>query len=444
MHSSSTSRVGATLASFLFLALPIQPQTFTVLHTFTGEQQDGASPYAGVTIDRAGNLYGTTAYGGSPGSPACRYGPGCGTVFKLTHKNSTWILDPLHSFAGGNDGADPGAGVIFGPDGSLYGTTAEGGSGGCSGDYGGCGTVFNLKPAVSACKSAVCPWTETVLYAFEGGTGGSAPGDLTFDQAGNIYGTAGGGIGKCDQGGDPCGLVYELEHSSGGWTENVIYRFTGSDGGTPASGVIFDDHGNLYGTTEVGGDLACDPPYGCGTVYQLTPSPSGWTERVLYSFSSEPNLVFPLSGLVFDSVGNLYGTTTGGGDGGGAVFELSPSGNNWTFTTLYTFPLNTGGPYASLTMDAAGNLYGTTVYGGQPDCNGSFGCGNVFKLTPGNGGWTYTSLHNFTGLSDGGYPYAPVILDANGNLYGTTPFGGTSYYCSAYGIGCGVVFEITP
>ncbi len=95
-------------------------------------------------------------------------------------------------------------------------------------------------------------------------------------------------------------------------------------------------------------------------------------------------------------------------------------------------------------MDAAGNLYGTTANGGQPDCNGSFGCGNVFKLTPGNGGWTYTSLHNFTGLSDGGYPYAPVILDANGNLYGTTPFGGTSYYCSAYGIGCGVVFEITP
>jgi uncharacterized repeat protein (TIGR03803 family) len=266
----------------LVIAQSSQAQTYKVLHTFTGEQQDGVSPYAGVTIDRAGNLYGTTAYGGSPGSPACRYGPGCGTVFKLTHKNSAWILNPLYSFAGGNDGADPAARVVFGPDDSLYGTTVEGGDGGCSGNYSGCGTVFDLKPASSACQTAVCPWTEAVLYSFQGGTDGEYPtlGDLVFDQAGNIYGTTyNGGLGNCGNG-TTCGVVYELTSSSGGWAETILHRFSGgNDGGLPYDGVIFDNHSKLYGTTEIGGDLTCDPPYGCGTVFQLTPSGSGWTRE---------------------------------------------------------------------------------------------------------------------------------------------------------------------
>jgi hypothetical protein len=116
-----------------------------------------------------------------------------------------------------------------------------------------------------------------------------------------------------------------------------------------------------------------------------------------------------------------------------------------TFTTLYSFPPDGGGSYAPLTIDAVGNLNGTTSYGGQLGCDGgSFGCGNVFKLTSGSGGWTYSWLYNFTGGSDGGFPVAGVTLDANGNLYGTTPFGGTSYSCSAYGIGCGVVFRVMP
>jgi len=196
-------------------------------------------------------------------------------VFKLTHRGSGWALNTLYSFRGGQDGAFPEARAIIGPDGALYGTTAGGGGGSCTQYYySGCGTVFRLAPPASACKIALCPWTETVLYRFTGQTDGASPtlGDLLlFDQAGSLYGTASlGGSSNCTQG---CGVVFKLTPSNGGWTETTVYSFTGPDGAWPFGGLIFDAAGNLYGTTESGGS------YNYGAIYELMPSDSGWNEK---------------------------------------------------------------------------------------------------------------------------------------------------------------------
>ena len=394
----------------IFVATRVQAQTFTVLHTFTGGD-DGASPSAGVTLDRAGNLYGTAERGGFTGS-GCG-SAGCGTVFKLKQSQGSWLLNPLYVFHGGADGINPQAAVVIGPDGSLY-STNEGGTRS--------GTVFNLRPPATACGSVLCPWTKTALYQFLGAGDGAGPvGTLVFDQSGNIYGvTQVGGF-------EDYGVVYELTHSAGGWTENVLY--TSPALANPFSGVIFDSAGNLYGTTLQGGELEY------GSVYQLVPSRSGWTLNTLSSFENEGDGNEPEGGLIFDPAGNLLGTTTGGGNGGGGtVFQMTPS-NGWMMTNLYSFTGFIFGPFASLSMDAAGNLYGTT------DGDGAYGYGSVFKLTPMNGGWSYTDLHNFTGGSDGADPfYSPVAVDVSGNLYGTTA-GGGSTNCSH---GCGVVWEITP
>ena len=200
------------------LMQPAQAQTFTVLHSFTGGV-DGAYPYTGLTIDRAGNLYGTAS--GGTFTDNCANKGVCGTVFKMTHKNSAWIFTPLYNFTGGSDGAYPQTRVIFGPDGSLYGTTVVGGGTGCSGiyPYDGCGTVFNLKPPLGVCKAIRCDWKETVIYRFTGGSDEEYPsGDLVFN-AGNIYGTTSGGPGIDP----PFGTVYKLTPSSGGWEESVLY-----------------------------------------------------------------------------------------------------------------------------------------------------------------------------------------------------------------------------
>lgn len=402
-----------SLLMFALTAVLIQPaqaQTFTVLHNFTGGQ-DGASPAAGLTMDRAGNLYGTTGGNGVYDN---------GTVFKLKHTGSGWLFTPLYSFAGGDDGNNPEARVVFGPNGTLYGTTVQGGGNGCGGD--GCGTVFNLRPPARACTTALCPWTETVIHRFAGSDGAGPYGDLVFDTAGNLYGTTAGG------GAYGLGAVFELTPTAGGWTESVLYSFTGgNDGYYPYSGVVFDQSGNLYGTAYSGG------LYDYGTVFQLMPSGSAWTENTLYAFQDESDGAHPVGGLIFDKSGNLYGTAVFGGSGGvGTVFALAPSNGNWAFTVLYALsgPLNGHGSDASLTMDAASNLYGTTA------ADGEYQYGSVFKLTPSGGSWTYTDLHNFTGQSDGGFPIGGVVLDASGDLYGTTEAGGAYNH--------GVVWEITP
>ena len=395
------------------------PQTFSVLHTFTGAA-DGANPTSGLTMDRGGNLYGTAPGGGT----------GYGTVFELKQSRGSWIFSPLYSFHGSDDGAFPSAGVTFGPDGSLYGTTQNGGTHNH-------GTVFRLHPPATFCRSVLCPWTENVLYRFRGaldGGDGSLPnyGDVVFDSTGALYGmTSGGGV-------QDAGSVYKLTRSGGTWTETVLYSFVnGNDGGLPYGGLALDPAGNLFGTAAQHGSQ------GFGTVFQLTLSGSQWVERTLYSFQGIDDGGYPAGTPLLDAAGNLFGTTSfAGGLGGGTDFVVSPSGDNWTFSVIQNSP-EASVPWAGLTSDAAGNLYGTTVYGGDFDgvCDPQ-GCGTVYKLSPIVGGYLYTQLYAFTGGADGQSPYGRVLVDAAGNLYGTALLGGfTGQGCFN---GCGVVWQIRP
>jgi uncharacterized repeat protein (TIGR03803 family) len=403
----------------LFMTLTAQPaqaQSFQVIYNFTG----GADSYpeAGLTIDRAGSLYGTTA-----GFGDCN---GCGEVFRLDSGPSGWNPTTLHRFTGGSDGSIPFGRVIFGPDGNLYGTTWQGGNRRCGtvSVFGnGCGTVFKVSPTGG---------DDTVLYRFMGSTDGQYPESdtLVFDQVGNLYGTTiTGGLYHA-------GSVFKLTPSSGGWRMEILYSFAGgADGYLPGTGVIFDGAGNLYGATGSGGDPGCSQGWGCGTVFQLTPSGSGWTKRILHTFTDGTDGGNPTDGLFLDKSGNLYGSTGFGGTGCqacGTVYELSPASGGWTFRVIYSFAGWAGseGSWGTLNMDAAGNLYGTGFF------DGPYGAGTVFKLTPPGSGWTYTSLHNFTGGSDGEMPVSNVTFDANGNMFGTTSNGG------AYRLG--VVWEITP
>jgi len=387
-----------------------QSQTLTVLHSFT-QQGDGGFPEAGLTMDAAGNLYGTTNGGGIANM---------GTVFRLKHSGSGWILNPLYSFAGGEDGASPAGRVVLARDGTLYGTTTEGG--GFSS-----GTVFHLTPQATAPRSALTSWNERTIYSFSGNNGQSPQGDLIFDTSGNIYGTtpSGGDAGY--------GVVYELVSSSGGWAGTVLYSPPSApDGQHPSGGVIFDRSGNLYGVFTDGG------PNNHGAVYELSPSGSGWSEQILYSFTGAGDGANPIGVLIFDASGILYGTTvTSGSGGGGTAFDITPGP---MLNTIYSFANNfhyiNSGPQDKLAMDAAGNLYGTTID------DGFYGYGTVFKLTPSDGAWVLTTLHDFTGGSDGAQPLSNVIIDASGNLYGTTARGGSTNRCA--GVGCGVVWEITP
>jgi uncharacterized repeat protein (TIGR03803 family) len=246
---------------------------------------------------------------------------------------------------------------------------------------------------------------------------------VTLDQAGNLYGVV-DYSGPSDG-----GLVYELTPAGSGWTYAVLYAFAGHDeGGQPYGAPVLDSAGNLYGANGFGG------ANGNGTIFQLTPSQSGWTLNVLTDFPQSSEGLRPYGGVILDPQGNVYGTTYAGGSGnGGTVFMLAAG--TWTFSVLYSFTGNAGGPVASLTRDAAGDLYGMTEAGG------AYQFGNVFKLAPSNGGWVYTDLHDFTGGTDGGNPFGTLVLDADGNIYGTANGGGTGAGCS---LGCGVVFEITP
>src|SRR5271165_574575 len=374
----------------------------------------------------------------------------------------------LHYFTGGSDGANPIAGLTMDSQGILYGTASAGGAKSF-------GTVYRLVPSGSS-------WAFSLLYTFQGQTDGSAPyarvgfgpdgnlygathsggggpgckdrhgcgtvfqvkprpgteeievyrfgtddgsnpayGDLVFDQAGNLYGTTRNG------GANLQGAVYELAPNGVNWTETVVYSFAGTpDGASPLNGPIFDHAGNLYGTTSAGGTG------GWGTVYELKPAGLGWTESILHGFQNGSDGLTPTGDVFFDPSGRLYGTTQAGGTGGGGtVFELTPSGEAWSLNTLYDFSQPAlGEEYRTLIMDKAGNLYGTNSGDGVTQQ------GSVFKLTRSNGAWTYTSLHDFTGGLDGGAPFGRLVFDANGNLYGTAAAGGTH--------GNGVVFEITP
>lgn len=423
----------------------IPSATITTLYSFTGSA-DGATPTAGLTLDDAGNLYGTASQGGD--STVCTGsnnlpGPGCGTAFKLKRGTSgSYTFNPLYKFRGGEDGATPLTGVVFGSDGTLYGTTYTGGLTDCN-SYTfqnlGCGVVFNLKPPPTFCRTVLCSWDETVLQSFDNSDGAfPGYGSLIFDAQGNIYGTTvyGGARsgGDCDYG-SPCGTVYELMRSGGNWTESVLFNFDGgADGGEPQSGVILDHSGNLYGTTYRGGQG------GEGLVYQLLGG-SGWSENILYNAWNSLCPITIYGGLVFDSSGNLYGTSNNCGESGqGFVYELTPSGGYpWNYSEIYSFAPygdHSAGPWSNLVIDSSGNLYGT--YHGFA-AGGDYG--RVFELTQVDGIWTQKLLWAFTGGADGATPIAGVVFDASGNLYGTTTAGGNLSDCS--GAGCGVVWEIT-
>jgi len=411
------------------MTLAVQParaQVLTTLHNFTGGA-DGAFPIGGLTLGPAGHLYGTSVSGGNLTGECLDLG-GCGGVFRLTRSAGGWTLVPLFSFSPlFGAGATPYAPVTMAPDETLYGTTSMGGSPACSF---GCGTVFHLTPPSSPCLTALCPWTETVIYDFQSVADGYMPfGPVTLDAAGNIYGTT------TEGGANSAGSVFKLTRSGGGWTKTTLHDFVGAgDGARPQAGVIFDAAGNLYGTATEGGDLSCGSGIGCGTVYELSPSPSGWTETTLYTFEMNSVGISPRAGVIFDSAGNLYGAASGGAMGSGTVYELQPSNGGWTATVLQAFS-GTGGPGASLTMDAAGNLYGTTAG------SGDHFRGSVFKLTKNGSGWLFSTLHSFADDDGGGYnPADSVVLDASGNVYGTTTWGGTGN-CPTHG--CGVAFEIT-
>jgi uncharacterized repeat protein (TIGR03803 family) len=357
----------------------------------------------------------------------------------------------LYRFTDGADGNGPWAGLIADSSGNLYGATIFGGNLSNACVDRGCGVVFELTPKGDG------TWRETVLYTFCPVTNcadGSNPvATLTFDEAGNLYGTtlAGGGAATCVyQGEGGCGVVFKLTpHPDGSWTESVLYNFCSltncPDGLEGVSTLVIDPAGNLYGTTNSGGSSkSC-----CGVVFKLSPNVDGsWSESVLHSFNGRADGYGPESGLIFDAAGNLYGTTAGGGypkyckgGGCGVVFEISPNGSE---TILHRFSGKDGSnPFASLTFDQAGNLYGTTEFGGGDlsQCGGS-GCGVVFELVANkNGSWTEKILRRFNGGPGGGVPTGRLVFDPAGNLYGTATQGGNLNDCS---IGCGVVFKLTP
>ena len=302
--------------------------------------------------------------------------------------------------------------------------------------------LFATLVSLAALPGALAASKEQRLRNFNNNHGywGAFPlSALVFDSAGNLYGTTqtgGANPSLCKGGG--CGTVFELiPGTNGKWTEKLLHSFHGQDGIDPAANLIFDAAGNLYGTTFLGGDLKCKDGNGngCGTVFKLTPGANGeWSEKVLHSFNGKDGFA-TYAGVIFDSTGNLYGTTlSGGAYGYGTVFELRPDGNGqWTESLLYSFSTGNGGfnPYAGVIFDTQGNLYGTAINGG------AYNHGTVFELSPANGQWSETVLHSFEyNSSDGFYPYGGLVFDATGNLYGTGFDGGTYGY--------GVIFEMTP
>jgi uncharacterized repeat protein (TIGR03803 family) len=313
---------------------------------------------------------------------------------------------------------NPSGNLTFDAAGNLYGTTQNGGSRFfCEA---GCGTVWKLA------RTPKGTFNVSILHIFTFTDGWQPFAGMIFDAAGNLYGTtAGGGATVTEACHDSCGVVFKLApNPDGTWTESVLHSFTGTDGDLPDAGLIFDAAGNLYGTTfEGGADRS-------GVVFKLAPNPDGtWTESVLYSFTGGVDGGYPAAGLTLDPAGNLYGTTfEGGADRSGVVFKLAPNPDGtWTESVLYSFTGGADGAYPrGLIFDAAGNLYGTTEYGG------AYGDGVVFKLSPRSSGWSETVLHSFLGF--GQQPFAPVIFDPAGNLYGTTQWGNGNY---------GLVFEIT-
>jgi uncharacterized repeat protein (TIGR03803 family) len=368
-----------------------QASTYSVLHVFKKHGTDGRIPLSTLLLDRSGNLYGTTANGGTAEA---------GTVFRIAPDGTESVL---YSFTGGTDGAAPVGSLIMDKDGNLYGTT-------CSGSDSS-GVVFKLSP----------DGMQTVLHAFRNSpTDGGCPyfGALTRDKAGNLYGTTSEG-GTATR-----GTVFKIAADG---TESVLHSFAGgaNDGAAPYAGLETDRQGDFYGTTASGGT------FDKGTVFKMTPD---GTTTILYSFKGGSDGSNPQSTLLRTRAGTLYGTTVAGGTADlGTVFKLKPNGHE---TVLYSFLGGADGarPYAGVVRDLAGNLYGTTFSGGTTACTAKVGCGTVYRLAPDG---TETVLHAFAAGADGLLPYAGLVRDSAGTLYGDT------YQCCRRSFD-GTVFKLSP
>jgi uncharacterized repeat protein (TIGR03803 family) len=365
-------------------------QSFNVVHNFTGGA-DGANPLNGLMMGAAGFMYGATSAGGAYNN---------GTIFRV---GPTGLFQTIYAFGGGSDGASPQGFLIEDSAGRLYGTTTYGGQ------YGG-GTVFRITNN-----------TKTILHSFGSDSDGAEPlAGLVFDSAGNLYGTtsAGGAHGN--------GAVFMLSPRGILWGETVLYSFgTGTDGAVPYAAVALDSAGDVLGTTSAGGTS------GYGTVFELSKANS-WAESIVWDFQNQNDGAVPYSGLIADGLGNFYGAATEGGvQGGGSIFELTPSGSGWRFNAFQSLPgSGISGTFRNLMLTSSGTIYATT------HCDGEYNAGTVYQLVPAvGGGWTYTLLYTFTGGSDGLYSYSNLVTFAN-RLYGTTNQGGAH--------GEGVVFSVLP
>jgi uncharacterized repeat protein (TIGR03803 family) len=413
-NSLSHSKCSQFIRSLLAIIAPVGllagaafASSTQVIYSFAGGN-DGEYLDTDLVMDKGGNLYGSTVQGGDFGS---------GTVFQLAPSAGGWTHTVLYSFTGGADGGEPYKGVTLDPQGNLYGTTVTGGSGSCEG---GCGVVFKLTKSGSN-------WTQSVLHAFTGGNDGSGPGSgLAFDSHGNLYGMTptGGAYGL--------GVVYQLHpEAAGTWKLNVLHAFTGGNDGSSASAgrLIFDAAGNIYGVTTVGG------AHGDGVVFELTYLQGAWRLLPLYAFRDQPDGALPYGGLIFDKAGNLYGTTYyAGANDVGTVYKLTHANGAWRETVLYSFKGGTDGssPISTLVMDEAGYLYGTTSDGGT-----SCACGVIFKLAHNaSGGWTETVPYRFPGAPGAGFAYNGMVAGPSGVFYGATTHGGTT--------NDGTIYEFTP
>ena len=405
MGSRQSVRIFAVVI-LLAAATAAAASTTKLLYSFAGGT-DGEYTDTELVMDSAGNLYGTSVQGGTFGG---------GTVFQVTPAG---VHTVLYNFTGGSDGGEPYKGVTLDAQGNLYGTAVTGGGGGSC--EGGCGVVFKLANDGGT-------WTQSVIHAFTGGADGSGPGSpVSFDARGNLYGTTPTG------GASNMGTVYRMSpDGSGGWHFRVVHTFTGgADGGGGSAGrLLVDAAGNLYGVCTVGGAA------GFGTVFKISSSQGTWTLTTLYAFQDQPDGALPYGGVVFDKLGNLYGTTYyAGANDVGTVYKLTHNNGVWTESVLYSFKGGTDGasPISSLVADSAGNFYGTTSDGGAANCS----CGVIFKIARGSAGkWTESVVYRFPGKPSPGFAYNGMIRDTAGNFYGATVHGGTG--------NDGAIYQFTP
>ena len=389
MRSILVAASAATLFAGHALAAPE-----TVIYPFAGGA-DGGFPQAGLIADANGNFYGTTTSDGAGHN---------GVVFELSPPpagKTQWTETVLYAFTGGKDGGDPQARLVMDAKGDLFGTAYQGGKDGQ-------GTVFELKPP----KKGETAWTFSLVHSFTGKDDGGAPwSTLILDNAGNLYGTASqGGTGVV-------GVVFEFTKNTdkAGWTETVLYNFTGNnDGGEPYGNLVVGPDGALYGTAVA---------YGAnnyGTLYRLVPSDSGngYSFDLLYAFAGGKDGSTPRDGMILGNDGNFYGTTAGFDNSQGTVFRLSNNNGTFTETPLYAFSgagFTGNGPWATVSQDSSGKLYGTTLGVGRSSN------GEVFQLTPPKTGnhWSASVLHAFKGGTDGQFPHSTVLIGADGALFGT-------------------------